>query len=398
MKLLACLLLWFAAVCPAFSEWTPAFDMDNCTRRARMIVEGTLDQKGTLKKSNTYKYYKDDNEVLDIDLDQAHLDALRATLGNDGPYEVVVFLDPPQDRPAPFPALWPLIATYPGLVAFDHEDVYLMPDDTTKGLLIKSPDYTKASFLQALGHADSFQDQAATYSFVRRKEYDVALVMAVRRGEYDLAKALLAAHADVDACANERQGMQDPGLTDLDPDRPLVTIVVEQCGASKAPNPAYDFLRILLTKGANPNLADKYDITPLMMADRVDSEEAANLLKKAGAHPFDAKDPKTQAAFVLIDAAHMNYIMIDRDCWLTQSRAPYSFDELQAQYGPQYKWSETYKVLARKAVDVLGNPYVIYRNANWHDVRINPKTIEALSAVVGPDYWEGFVPQPGDKP
>ncbi len=399
MKLLACpLFLLLASACPVAAEWMPAFDADNCARRADVVVEGTLDQQGTLKRNSTHKNWRavPRDGVLNIDLDQAHRDALRTALGNDGPFEVIVFLGASQARPAPLPPLWPLITTYPGLVAFDHEGgVYLTPDDTAKGLLVKSPDYTKASFLETLNKALSYDGKDEGAYFGRQREYDAALVIAAQRGQYDLAKALLAEWADVNACASEKLGMQGAYLAARCPGRPPVTSVVSQCGYKES-NPAFGFLRLLLTKGADPNLADKYGITPLMMADRVGSEEAAAMLKKVGARPFDPKDPKTQAAFVRIDAIFMDRSISYRDIRLTQTSAPYSFEQFLAEHLPQSEWPSTHKVLANKAVDVLGNPYILYHNSE-HDVRINPKTIEALSSAVGADYWEGYVLGPSDR-
>lgn len=399
MRLLNCLLfLLVGSARLAVAEWTPAFDADNCARRANVVVDGMLDDQGTLKRSGTLKNWRavPADGVLNIDLDQAHWDALRAVLGKDGPYEVFVFLGQPRPGPGPLPPLWPLIATYPGLVAFDREGgVYLTPDDTTRGLLVKSPDYTKASFEEALTKALNYNDKNEGASFGRQREYDAALVIAAQRGQYDLAKALLAEWADVNACASEKLGMQGAYLAARSPGRPPVTTVVAHCSYEKS-NPAFGFLGLLLTKGADPNLADKYGITPLMMADRVGSEEAAAMLKKVGARPFDPQDPKTLAAFVRIDAIFMNSSMSDRDVRITQSSAPYSFEQFQAEHLPQSEWTVTDKVLVNKAVDVLGNPYILYHNSK-HDVRINPKTIEALKMAVGAEYWEGYVLGPGDK-
>ena len=403
MKLLAFLLLLsLAAVCPAGAEWTPAFDVINCAHRANVVLVGTLDSQGNLSKYLPYKsWWKTQKEpdVLSIDLDQAHLDALRAALGNDGPYEVMLFLGIPQTRSGSLPKLWPLISTYPGLVAFSPDGgVYLTPDDTARGLLVRSSDYTRRSFLDALNAPLNFNDKAADIGNGKQREYDAALVIAVQRGDSDVIKALLAAQADVNASGSEQLGMKGGVyLAERDPGRPPVTTAVAKCGYHKAPSAAYDLLRLLLTRGADPNLPDKYGITPLMMADRVNSEEAAALLKKVGARPFDPKDPKTLAALVRIDAQLMNYVMCERDCWLTQDRAPFSFGKLQAEYGPRYKWAQTYKVIASKAVDLLGNPYILYRNSNENDVRINPKTIAALSSAVDADYWDGFVPEPDDR-
>lgn len=399
MRLRDCLLfLLLASACPVSAEWKPPFDADNCTRRANLIVEGTLDPQGTLKRSSTHKNWRavPRDGVLNVDLDQAHRDALRTALGNDGPYEVIVFLSSPKPRPGSLPPVWPLLATYPGLVAFDQDGgVYLGPDDTARGLLVKSPDYTKASFLEALTLALNYDDRTEDSSFGRQREYDAALVIAAQRGKYDLAKALLAAWADVNACASEKLGMHGTYLARHVPGRPLVTHVVAQCGY-QASNPALGFLRVLLTKGADPNLADKYGVTPLMMADRVGSEEAATLLKKVGAHPFDPQNPKTQAAFVRIDAQFMADSINERDIRITHPSAPYSFEQFQAEHAPQSEWPGTSKVLANKAVDVLGNPYILYSNSE-HNVRINPKTIAALSSAVEADYWKGYVLEPNDR-
>ena len=387
---------------PAGAEWTPAFDMDNASVLADLVVVGMLDSQSNLTiktiygKENVGPANKTlhSKDVLSIQLAQAQVDALRARSGRDGPFEVVVFLGQPQIRSAPLSPLWPLITPYPGLVAFDQEGVLVASDDTAKGLLVKSPDYTKASFLEALNYTFYFANQVTESGRSIRKEYDAALVVAVHDLGYTLAKALLAARANVDSCADKHAS-----------GRPVITTAVEQCGRNKPNADALEFLGLLLSKGANPNLADKYGITPLMMAERAGSEQAAAMLRKVGASTTDPKDLKTQAAFVRIDAQLMNYVMFYRDLEQTQSREIYSFDKLWKDYddrsrmysGRPWQWPQTYRVLANKGVDVLGNPYVLYRNSDEHDVQINPKTIEALSGVVGADYWEGFLPRPGER-
>jgi ankyrin repeat protein len=77
---------------------------------------------------------------------------------------------------------------------------------------------------------------------------------------------------------------------------------IRRCGTSGNREERLDFVRFLLSHGANPNASTSRGITALMIADRVGSREAAELLSAHGAKVFDATDLRSKAALTWIDA------------------------------------------------------------------------------------------------
>lgn len=200
------------------------------------------------------------------------------------------------------------------------------------------------------------------------------LLDALDRNDWKQVHDLIAAGADVNVASKD-------GVTP-------VMIVVERAGSPLRAKDKVELLDLLLKKGADPSASDRHGRTPLIIADRVGFSEGAKMLKIAGAKSFDPEDPKVKAVFIRIDASLLSSLSQQYYVENGAAKRDLTYPELRHWFGrsPDSMANITWKVLANRGIDVLGNAYLI-RPQTKSGLQINPATVSALKEAVDKDYW-----------
>ncbi len=349
-----------------------------------------LDRQGGFLPKKYFRSYPSLPAWLDLpirlEVDERQFELLKKLSGNDGPCEIVAFLGEQHDG-----KWWPVLQ-YAGIVGLRGDGVFLAQDDLAKDELAESKEFTKKHFLEDMHYECANRHKEPDQAY---KEYNAALILAIRCGHYALARAL------VDAGYSGYPWKSPDVNTSMKDGTTALMSVAFQAGGKWPDDSRIEFLAYLLTMGADPNVANKYGITAMIIADRAGSDRAVKMLEKAGAEPFDPSDAKVKAAIARVDALLLRGILDDFayafDGWITSKDEEFGMDfsKMEKAFGKpggaDSKWQITDKVILNRAIDVCGHPYKMHPNAEA-SLRIDDRTIAEFSGVVGADFWKEFVP------
>jgi hypothetical protein len=201
------------------------------------------------------------------------------------------------------------------------------------------------------------------------------LVRAVSSNDIALAKRLIESGSDINS--RDERGYS------------ILQMAVEHCARENLVN----FVRYLIAHGAKPAFTTENGVTTLMIADRVGSKEAADLLKKHGAKNYDLSDMRVKAALTRIDAELLLYLVDQYSVENDGLGSQFVTFAMLKPYCKELPWL----VVGTNGNDIFGNPFMFYAGMEPR-VFVSMKTVEATKAFVSTDFWKPYLPEGTVRP